>query len=51
MYKGVQQTFYAEVTNLLEEKLEALDASDESSNMNGSEHSHELFDFFLQNKH
>ena len=42
-YKGMQQTFNAKVTNLLQEKLEAQDAPDESSDMNESEHSHELF--------
>ena len=45
MYKGVQKTFNAKVTNLLQEKLEAQDASDESSNMNESKPSDEVFDF------
>ena len=40
----MQQTFKAEVTNLLQEKLEAQD-SDENSDMNESEHSDERFDF------
>ena len=44
----MQQTYKAKVTNLLEEKLEAQDASDESSDMNESEHSEELFDFLLK---
>ena len=37
--------FQAKVTNLLPEKLEGQDASDESSNMNKSEHLDKLFDF------
>ena len=41
----MQQTFKAKVTNLLQEKLEGQDASDESSDMNESEHLDELFDF------
>ena len=41
----MQQTFKAKVTNLLQEKLEAQDASDESCDMNESQHSDELFDF------
>ena len=39
----MQQTFKAKVTNLLQVKLEARDAFDESSDMNESEHSHKLF--------
>ena len=39
------QTVEAKVVNLLQEKLEAQDASDESSDMSESEHSDELFDF------
>ena len=31
VYKGIQRTFKAKVVNLLQEKLEAQDASDESS--------------------
>ena len=46
VYKGMQKTFKAKVTNLLQEKyLKAQDASDESSEMSESEHSDELFDF------
>ena len=41
----MQQTFKAKVTNLLQEILEAQDASDESSDLNESEHSDQLFDF------
>ena len=41
----MQQTFKDKVLNLLQEKLEAQDGSDESSDMNESEHSGELFDF------
>ena len=41
----MQQTFEAEVTKLLQEKLEAQDASDESDDMDESKHSDELFDF------
>ena len=46
----MQQTLKAKVTNLLEEKLEAQDASDESNDMNESEHSDELFDFLLKTR-
>ena len=49
-HKGMQQTFKAKVTNLLQEKLEAQGASDEWSDMNESEHSDKRFDFFAQNK-
>ena len=45
MDKGMQQTFKARVTNLLQEKLEAQDASDESNDMHESEHSDKVFDF------
>ena len=41
----MQQTFEAKVTKLLQEKLEAQDASDESDDMDKSKHSDELFDF------
>ena len=41
----MQQTFKAKVTNLLQEKLEAQGASDESSDTNESESSDKLFDF------
>ena len=41
----MQQTFKAKVTDLLQEILEAQDASDESSDLNESEHSDQLFDF------
>ena len=41
----MQQTFKAKVTNLLQEKLEAQDASDEISNISKSEHSDKRFDF------
>ena len=41
----MQQTFKAKVTNLLQEKLEAQYASDESSDMNKSEQSDKRFDF------
>ena len=37
------QTFKAKVTYLLQKKLEALDASDESSDMNPSEHFEQTF--------
>ena len=40
----MQQTFRAKVSNLLQEKLEAQDAYDESSDVNKSEHSDEIFD-------
>ena len=40
-----QQTVKAKVVDLLQEKLEAQHASDESSDMNASEHSEKLFDF------
>ena len=39
-----QQTVEAKVVNLLQEKSEAQDASNESSNMNESEHLDILFD-------
>ena len=42
----MQQTFKTKVTNLLQEKLEAQDAFDDSSNMNESEYSEELFIFY-----
>ena len=38
------------VVNLLQEKLEAQDASDQRSDMNKGEHLNNFFDFFLQNK-
>ena len=41
----MQQTLNAKVSNLLQEKLEAQDASDESSDMNERKPSDELFDF------
>ena len=41
----MQQTFKATVTNLLLAKLEAQDASDESSDMNESKHLDELLIF------
>ena len=44
-HKGMQQTVKAKVVNLLKEKLETQDVSNESSDMNGSEHSYELFCF------
>ena len=37
----------AKVVNLLQEKLEAQEASDESTDMSESEHLDKLFDFFL----
>ena len=40
----MQQTVKAKVINLLQEKLEAQDAFQESSDMNESEHSDEGFD-------
>ena len=45
----MQQTFKAKVTNLLQEKLEAQDASYEMGNMNESKHSDKLFGF-IRNK-
>ena len=49
--KRMQQTFKAKVPvlNSLQEKLEAQGASDESSDMNDSEHSDKLL-LFIQNK-
>ena len=44
----MQQTFTAKVINLLQENLEAQDASDESSNMNESEHSDKLMIFYTK---
>ena len=44
----MQRAFKAKVTYLLEEKLEAQDASDEMGDMNESEHSDELFDFYTK---
>ena len=44
----MQQTFKAKVTSLLQEKLEAQDAIDERGDMNESEHSDELFDFYTK---
>ena len=46
----MQRTFRAKVpvTNLLQEKLEAQGACDDSSDMNESEHSAELFDFLCK---
>ena len=44
----MQQTFKAKVTNLLQEKSEAQDTSDEMSDMNESEHSNKLFDFYTK---
>ena len=44
----MQQAFKAKVTNLLQEKLEAQDASDEMGDMNESERSGELFDFYTK---
>ena len=41
----MQQTVQAKVTNLLQTKLEAQDASDERGDVNESEHSDKLFDF------
>ena len=41
----MQQTLKAKVTNLLQQKLEAQDASDESSDMSESEHSDKHFNF------
>ena len=43
----MQQTFKAKVTNLLQVKLEARDAFDESSDMNESEHIRTNFFNFL----
>ena len=44
----MQQTVKAKVVNLLQEKLEAQNAFDESRNMNKSEHFDELFDFYTK---
>ena len=44
----MQQTFKAKVINLLQEKLEAQDDSDEKGDMNKNEYSDELFDFLHQ---
>ena len=38
----------AKVVNWLQEKLETQHASDETSDMNGSEHSDKLFDFLYK---
>ena len=46
----MQQTFKAKVTNLLQQKLEAQDAFDESSNLNESEHSDKLLGFLHKTK-
>ena len=43
----MQQTGKAKVVNSLQENLKCKDASDDSSDMNESEHSDKLFDFFL----
>ena len=48
MYKRKQQTFKAKATNLLQEKLKAQAAADESRDMNESKHSDQLFDFLYQ---
>ena len=48
--RGMQEMVKAKSTYLLQEKLGAQDTSEESSNMNKSEHSVELFDLFIQNK-
>ena len=45
----MQQAFKAKVTNLLQEKLEAQDASDEMNDMNESEQS-DKFLIFIKNK-
>ena len=42
----MQLAFKAKVTNLLQEKLEAQDASDERDDTNKSEHLNKLFDFY-----
>ena len=44
----MQQTFKAKETNLLPEKLEAQDASDEMGDMDKSEHSDKLFDVYTK---
>ena len=44
----MQQTVKAKVINLLLEKLEAQDAFNESSDLNESKHSKELFDFLYK---
>ena len=45
-----QVTVKARVVSLLQEKLEAQDACEESNNMNKSESLDELFVFFIQSK-
>ena len=46
MYKRMQQMVKAKIVNLLQKKLEAQDASDDSSDMNESEHLDKLFVFY-----
>ena len=40
--------FKAKVTNLLQKKLEAQDASDEMGDVNESKHSDKLFNFYTK---
>ena len=44
----MQQTFKTKVTDLSLKRLEAKDASDESSDMNETEHSDELFETYTK---
>ena len=48
VYKGIHQTVKAKVVNLLQERLEAQNAFDESSDMHESEDLDELFDFLCK---
>ena len=48
MYKGMQQMVKANIVNLLQKKLEAQDASVDSSDMNESEHLDKLFVFYTK---
>ena len=45
VYKGMQQTVKAKVANLLLEKWEAQEASNEGNDLTESEHLYKLFDF------
>ena len=48
LQKRMQETIKAIIVDLLQEKLEALDASDDCRSITKSEHSDELFDFLYK---